>query len=314
MHFHPAKCKILKIHNNEPLCTKILPLAKYHYFINEDFIDFTECQRDLGVLVNSNVKWDDHQQKVLNKAHKMLGITKRTCHYIIDPRKRRSLYLSLVRSQFEHCSSIWRPNIETEILNFEKLQKNAIKWIFSEQNRHYETDVYLNRYSQLKIIPMSAFFDLRDLVLFHKIVYKSVPISLPTFVRPYSGPGRLRQANLDSLSFVSNLSSNVPYSSSRSSFYKSFFHKVLHVWNKLPFHIRNNPDEPNFEHKVTDFIWSELLSSGGISIPISPYQYQHTKAQRDTFRVWRAIILLLHVNCFGPARVNPHRTKAIYAQ
>ena len=110
---------------------------------------------------------------------------------------------------------------------------------------------------------MSAFFDLRDLVLFHKIDYESVPISLPTFVRPYTGPGRLRHANLDSLSFVSHLSSNVHNSSSRSPFYKSFFHKVLHVWNKLPFHIRNIPDEPNFKHKVTDFIWSELLSSNG---------------------------------------------------
>ena len=61
VHFHLKKCKILQIHNNESLCTKILPLAKYHHFINEDFIDFTECQRDLGVLVNSNFKWDDHQ-------------------------------------------------------------------------------------------------------------------------------------------------------------------------------------------------------------------------------------------------------------
>ena len=115
---------------------------------------------------------------------------------------------------------------------------------------------------QCKIIPMSAFFDPRDLVLFHKIVCESVPISLPTFVRPYSGPGRLRHANLDSLSFVSHLSLNVHNSSSRSPFYKSFFHKVLHVWNKLPIHIRNILDEPNFKHKVTDFIWSELLSSG----------------------------------------------------
>ena len=122
MHFHPEKCKILQIHNNEPLCTKFLPLAKHHYFINGEFIEFTECQRDLGVLVNSRFKWDDHQQKVLNKAHQMLGITKRTCHYIMDRRKRRSLYPSLARSQFEHCSSIWRPNTDTEISIFEKLQ------------------------------------------------------------------------------------------------------------------------------------------------------------------------------------------------
>ena len=70
----------------------------------------------------------------------MLGITKRTCHFIIDTRKRRSLYLSLVRSQFEHCNIIWRPYTETEILTFEKLQKKAIKWIFGEQNLHYDQE------------------------------------------------------------------------------------------------------------------------------------------------------------------------------
>ena len=129
----------------------------------------------------------------------MLGITKRTCHYIMDRRKRRSLYLSFVRSQFEHCSSIWRPNTDTEISIFEKLQKKAVKSIFNEQNYHYEVEVYLNRCSQLKITPMSIFFDMRDLILFHKIVYERVPISLPTFIKPYTGFGRLRNANLDLL-------------------------------------------------------------------------------------------------------------------
>ena len=32
MHFYLEKCKILQIHNNEPLCTRILPLTKYYYF------------------------------------------------------------------------------------------------------------------------------------------------------------------------------------------------------------------------------------------------------------------------------------------
>ena len=113
MHFHPGKCKVLQIHESESLCTKVLPLAKFYYSINNNIIDYSECEKDLGVLVNTNFKWNDHQLKVLNKAHQMLGITKRTCHFIIDTRKRWSLYLSLVRSQFEHCSSIWRPYTET---------------------------------------------------------------------------------------------------------------------------------------------------------------------------------------------------------
>ena len=111
--------------------------------------------------------------KILPKKFKNY-ITKRTCHYIIEPRKRRSLYLSLVRSQFEHCSSIWRPITETEVFNFEKLQKKAIKWIFSEQNRHYETDVYLNRCSQC---PLSLTLEI--LFFFIRWSMKAYPYPFP---------------------------------------------------------------------------------------------------------------------------------------
>ena len=114
---------------------------------------------------------------------------------------------------------------------------------------------------------MSIFFDVRDLRLFHKIVYERVPVSFPTFIKPYTGFGRLRNANLDYPYFIRDAFSYVPNSSSRSPFCKSFFHKVLHTWNRLPFHIRSIPNEPQFKHKVTDILWSELLNSVGASIP-----------------------------------------------
>ena len=117
---------------------------------------------------------------------------------------------------------------------------------------------------------MSAFFDIRDLVLFHKIVFERVPVYLPNFIRPYTGHGPLPHQNLDSLSFVSHIISKIPNTSidGKSPFYKSFLHKVLYIWNRLPFSIRNIPDEPNFKRKVTDY-FCEQLNSGSISIPIS---------------------------------------------
>ena len=57
----------------------------------------------------------------------MLGFTKRTCHFIKDARKRRSLYISLVRSNFELGSIIRRPITETEISDFEKVQKKGLE-------------------------------------------------------------------------------------------------------------------------------------------------------------------------------------------
>ena len=252
MKFHPDKCKVIQIHENEPLCTKVLPLAKFSYYLNKDILDYTEYEKDLGVLVNKNCEWDYHQLKVLNKAHQMLSITKQTCHFIIDPRKRQSLYLSLVRSQFEHCSSSWRPNTETEILMFEKLQKKAIKRIYGEQNHHYDQETYVDRCMQIQIIPMLKFFDINDLILFHKIIYERLLLSLPNFIHCCSGSGRLRQANLDSLSFVGHVNSDHNNMSCRSPFYKTFYHKVLDVWNSLPYHIRSIPDTSNFKNKIKD--------------------------------------------------------------
>ena len=69
----------------------------------------------------------------------MLGLTKRTCHFINDLRKRRSLYLTLVRSNFEHCSVVWRPCYSTDITKFESLQKKAVKWINKDEFSHYGT-------------------------------------------------------------------------------------------------------------------------------------------------------------------------------
>ena len=83
----------------------------------------------------------------------------------------------------------------------------------------------------MKIIPMMAFFDINDLVLFHKIVYNLVPFSLPNFIQPYTVQGRLRNLNLDYLSFRNIAISGSASSSIRSPFYKSFSHKFIHEWN-----------------------------------------------------------------------------------
>ena len=149
---------------------------------------------------------------------------------------------------------------------FEKLQKKAIKWIYGEQNHHYDHVTYVNRCMQIQIIPMLKFFDINDLVLLHEIIYEKVPLSLPNFVHRYSGSGRLRQANLDSLLFVSHVNSDHNNMPCRSPFYKTFYHKVLHVWNSLPYHIRSIPDTSNFKNEIKTYVWQELASNSSISV------------------------------------------------
>ena len=97
--------------------------------------------------------------------------------------RRRVLYLSLVRSQFEHCSPIWRPNNETLTRKFENFQKNCIKWILSEEELSYGcSETYTQKCRQTNILPLALRFKLNDLVFLFKVIQGMIPVCLPEYL------------------------------------------------------------------------------------------------------------------------------------
>ena len=44
--------------------------------------------------------------RLITKANQQFGLDRRTCYFVNDKIRRRALYLSLIRSQFEHCAAI----------------------------------------------------------------------------------------------------------------------------------------------------------------------------------------------------------------
>ena len=122
MKFHPDKCKVVSINTkstNSKLANFHLPLSRFKYTLGNDILDYETNEKDLGVIVGSNFSWSEQHDKVINKASRMLGLTKRTCHFVVNNHRKRTLYLALVRSQFEYCSAIWRPVTSTQISKFE---------------------------------------------------------------------------------------------------------------------------------------------------------------------------------------------------
>ena len=146
MKFHPEKCAVISIFSNikDLLYLNPLPMSQYRYHLGNNILNYEECEKDLGIIVNSIFSWLDHQSLVTSKASQMLGLTKRTCHFLTNSNRKRTLYISLVGSQFEHCSAIWRPIKLTELQKFEAVQKNAIKWILNEEFLSYSDDWILS--------------------------------------------------------------------------------------------------------------------------------------------------------------------------
>ena len=104
-----------------------------------------------------------------------LSVFKRTCHFVTHSNRRRVLYLALVRSQSEHCSQVWRPCSSTLMNQFEVFQKKRLKLILSEQELSYSNEVYIRKCKQVNILTLFCRFNLNDMNLFHKIVYKTIP-------------------------------------------------------------------------------------------------------------------------------------------
>ena len=105
--------------------------------------------------------------------------------------------------------------------------------------RFKSNEVYLRKCKQVNILPLLYRFMFNDMNLFHKVVYKIIPVTMPGYLTLYSGDSRLRSTHLDNLSFVSNIASTT---TSISNLIQSFlFCSLSHtLWNFLPFDLRNS--------------------------------------------------------------------------
>ena len=52
MKFNTDKCKVLTVGKSEPMFTNELTFCKYSYTLGDKILDYTSCERDLGILIN----------------------------------------------------------------------------------------------------------------------------------------------------------------------------------------------------------------------------------------------------------------------
>ena len=256
MVFHPNKCKVLSVNMLKNVLDN-LPFNVYIYELNGCLLDYVQSQSDLGVKINTKLTWGPHLDELISKANSRLGLLKRTCHFSNDKRQKRSFYLAMVRSIFEHCSQVWSPQYTTHILKCEIIQKRAIKWINGENFVSYSDNKYYEELKNLNILPMKFKFILNDLVLFYKIVNKLVPIEFPSYicvVLPETTRYTRSSAAVHNKTDLSMYSCKIAPTS--DTFKHSYFYRTIKIWNKLPISIRQSEGLSSFKSTLKNFLWS----------------------------------------------------------
>ena len=270
MKFHPLKCKALMVSKCKMPLLNILPFIQFQYSLGHEIIDYCEFEKDLGIHINGTLNFTHHSDLLYSRANQRFGLLKRTCHFVKSIQRKRALYLTMVRSLFEHCPYIWRPSSVTAIEKLESLQKRALKWILGNElsgisysSNHY---LYLIHCKQLEILPIKFRFDFHDIKMFHSVVYGFSCVKLPGYIQPFQG-SRLRRSHYDYKSFISSIMPRV--TSAQTNFesvtsgilFQSFFYRAHLLWNKLPLVLRETIRPSKFKSDLINHLWNHDIKS-----------------------------------------------------
>ena len=122
--FHPNKCYSITIGKKED--------KDHTYHISDKGTKYNMAQindmKDIGVIMDSDLKFEKHINSKIDTANKILGIIRRSFMYlsaeIFIP-----LYKAMVRSHFDYAMVIWNPLTVKCIESIEGVQRRATKTI-----------------------------------------------------------------------------------------------------------------------------------------------------------------------------------------
>ena len=183
--------------------------TKFDYSLNKASLTRHNKCKDLGVEFQSNLRFSDHYNSIINKAYRALGFVIRNSKHFKKIDSVVRLFNCLVRPHLEYAAVIWSPQTEVNINHIEKVQKRFLRYLYVRKYNEYP---FLVSYkSMLTSFKIQSLYDRRcmqSVLLIYNIVnslkYKSsFLINYVNFYVPKINL-RLQNNNIFSCNNVSN--------------------------------------------------------------------------------------------------------------
>ena len=224
MEFNVGKCKVMHIGNNN---------LKFGYLMNGEWLDECEYEKDLGVIVDRNLKSGRQVLEARNKANRMLGFIARNVSYK-SKEVIKKLYISYVRPHLEYCVQAWSPHYRQDLDMLEGVQRRATRLI-----QGFKRLDYIDRLKELNMFSVRRRYIRGDMIQVYKMFEKIDDINIEDFFELVS----------DSSTRGHNRKLKVRYS--RLDCRKYFFSlRVVDLWNKLRYETVNSKSIDTFKHHL----------------------------------------------------------------
>ena len=155
MSFNVNKCKVMHLGYGNP---------RQEYELDGTVLSETSEERDLGVVIDSDLKFSKHIKGIVAKANRMIGMIKISFESLDDDMF-LNLYNTLVRPLLEYCVHAWSPYLQRDITLLENVQRRATRLVRRLKNMDYET-----RLKELKLTKLEDRRTRGDMILTYRLI------------------------------------------------------------------------------------------------------------------------------------------------
>ena len=167
---------------NARLCISGENNPEYYYVLNNHVLEKSDQEKDLGVIIDKNLKFHAHTAAAVKIANQVLGLIKKSYHSR-DSYTIKTFYKAMVRPHLEYGNAIWGSNYLGDIKILEKIQRRATKMTIAIKDLHYE-----ERLKELKLPSLVYRRRRGDMIIMYKIMNNLVRIDrMQLFSPPNAG-------------------------------------------------------------------------------------------------------------------------------
>ena len=231
--FNRSKCKVMHFGKNN---------SKQEYTMGGVALESSKQEKDLGVLIEDNLKPKAQCAKAASKANLILGQLMRGCTWR-DPENLTKLYKVYVRPHLEYAQSSWSPWLQGDINTLEQVQHRFTRMVSGMGHLTYD--------ERLVRLGLTSLEDRRgrgDMIETYKILTRKTDVNPDTWFTPMGS--REGAASTRATTGHLNLARRQASSEIRQN---QFSVRVVQPWNSLPEAVKTQETLNLFKNAYDDF-------------------------------------------------------------
>ncbi len=104
LEINSKKCNVLRIFNH-----RCPPVYNIHYDLNGQNLDVLTSTKDLGVVLDNNLRFDQHISLIVHRAHQRANLILK-CFQSRDRSILMRAFVTYVRPLLEYATPVWTPH------------------------------------------------------------------------------------------------------------------------------------------------------------------------------------------------------------